>query len=108
MATITSDNRAAWQALADSLAPQFPSSGKRVKVNKGKKNLGVTGVVTWHGRDRYYSTRYKSEAQLHLMDMRGRDGFRVKIQPDGDGLAFFVSADNVEVLLSESREGKTE
>lgn len=96
-AVINSDNRDAWQALADSLSGQFPSVGKDVAVYEGK-HLGKSGVVKWHGRNRYYSTRYKTPAQLHLMDMRGREGFCVQVETE-TGEKFFVPAEYVQVQI---------
>ena len=48
MSVINSENRAAWQALADGFRSQFPSKGKTVKIVKGKHE-GKQGVVTYHG-----------------------------------------------------------
>lgn len=98
MTIIRAEDRAAWQALADKLAAQFPSVGKRVRVVAGRKHLGVDGIVTWHGRDRYADTRHLSDAQLHLRDMEGRRGFRIGIRPLNGGPVFFISADSVEVI----------
>jgi len=97
MSAINSDTREAWQQLANDLGPQRPSVGKRVRVVSGK-HLGDEGQVTWHGVDRFTDTRYLSDAQLHLRDMEGRRGFRVRIQSEGEN--FFVSADKVEVINS--------
>ena len=98
MSAINSDTREAWQQLANDLSPQRPSVGKRVRVVEGRKYLGDEGQVTWHGVDRFADTRYLSDAQLHLRDMEGRRGFRVRIDTGSD--SFFVSADKVEVINS--------
>jgi len=100
MAIITSENRDAWQDLANKLAPQFPSVGKRVCVVSGRNHLNVEGIVFWHGRDKFASTQFKTSAQLMLRDMEGRRGFRIGIKTN-DGEKFFVSADCVEVLCEE-------
>lgn len=97
MAIINSDNRDAWQQLANDLAAQYPSKGKRVRVTEGK-HKGTTGLVVWHGRNKFYDLHYKTDAQLHLMDMAGRAGFRVLVFPGGNGDKFFVDADKVEVI----------
>lgn len=96
MALITSENRDAWQTLANDLSAQFPSVGKRVRVISGRKHLGKVGIVRWHGPDKFADNRYKSDAQLMLRDLRGRDGFRVRVESDGE--FFFIGADKVEVI----------
>lgn len=96
-AIYTQENRDAWQKIADTCKPQFPSRGKTVIVTSGKKQLGVTGVVTWHGVNKFYNIQYKTDAQLGLMDMRGREGSSVRIQPT-TGEAFFVVAEYVTVV----------
>lgn len=95
MAAINADTREAWQKLADSLASQYPSVGKHVRVVNGKYT-GQHGIVFYHGHDKFYDTHYKSNAQLHLIDMIGRTGFRVGIKSDHN--KFFTSADDVEVI----------
>jgi hypothetical protein len=94
---INSDNRSAWQDLADHLAPNRPDKGRRVRIERGKYQ-GKIGLVTWHGPDKFANTRYKSEAQLHLRDMAGREGFRIRVQPDEGGQAFFTNAEYATVL----------
>lgn len=89
------DNRDAWQKLIDDLSVNRPSKGKRVRVTSGKHKEKI-GYVLWHGHNKFYDVRYKTDAQLHLMDMTGREGFRVQI--DVGGNKFFVDADKVEVL----------
>ena len=39
---------------------------------------------------------YRTPAQLDLRDLRGRDGFRIRVESDGE--SFFVGADQVEVI----------
>jgi len=95
MTTITAETRDAWQRLANDVAPQRPSVGKRVRVTSGK-HAGKDGLVTWHGRDNFANNYYQSDAQLHLRDMCGRDGFRVRVDTGSE--TFFVGADKVEVI----------
>jgi hypothetical protein len=88
----------------ETLTPAFekaqgnkPSAGRRVKVCSGKKHLGESGVVTWHGKDKFGSgDRYHSDVQAALSNAIGRIGYRVRIQPE-NGEPFFVSADYVEI-----------
>ena len=96
MALITSENRDARQQLADDMSAQFPGVGKRVRVTAGRKHLGRVGIVRWHGPDKFANTYYKSDAQLMLRDLRGRDGFRIRVESDGE--FFFIAADKVEVV----------
>lgn len=98
---ITSENRQAWQAIADSCEAKRPSAGKLVRVSSGKHS-GETGIVTWHGIDRFADTRFQTDAQLQMRDMMGTFGFRVRVQPES-GTAFFVSADKVEVIAEVKR-----
>ena len=96
MAIFTSENRDGWQRLFDDVAAQRPSVGKHVRVVEGK-HTGKSGIVTWHGRDKYSDDYYKSDAQLALRDACGRDGFRIRIQTESE--CFFVNADKVSVEL---------
>lgn len=98
MSAITSENASGWQKLADSVEPNRPTVGRRVRVTEGRKWLGSEGVVTVHWRDSGSSAwRYGGDANLHLRDMAGRYGFRVKVRR-GDGVEFWCDADKVEVL----------
>lgn len=97
MALITSENRTAWQNLANDLSGQFPGRGKTVRVVSGKKHINKTGVVFWHGPDKFANTRYKSDAQLMLRDLSGREGFRIGVETQ-DGEKFFIAAERVEVI----------
>lgn len=95
MAIFILDNREAWQQLTNDLAPQYPSVGKYVHVTTGK-NSGKEGFVTWHGINKFASTQFCTDAQLHLRDMEGRRGFRVCINTGNE--RFYVDADKVEVI----------
>lgn len=96
MPAINSDTRGAWQDLANQTATNRPSKGKQVRVTEGR-HAGKIGIVTWHGASRYRETRYCSDAQLHLRDMVGREGFRCGVRTDS-GETFFVDADKVDVI----------
>lgn len=88
----------AWADLSAKLEPDRPSVGKTVKVVKGRKHLGVTGKVIWHGEDTFDdSTRYLDSAQLYLREIEGRRGYRIRIESETEG-KFFLNADYVEVL----------
>jgi hypothetical protein len=95
MCVITSENRDAWQAIADRASSNYPAVGKRVRVTKGK-NAGKEGQVTWHGRNEYYDNRYTTPAMMMLQDINGREGFRVRVCTATE--KFFVNAENVEVI----------
>jgi hypothetical protein len=100
MPTFTAENRDAWNALFASVADQRPSVGKLVRVVDGRKHKGEEGRVVWHGEDRYYMAqhrRFMSDAQSALNEARGRNGWRVRIQPE-EGESFFVNAAYVEVI----------
>ncbi len=92
---VNSDTRNAWQKLADDCKETRPSKGKRVRVTSGK-HKGKEGLVTWHGRDKYYSTRYQTTAQLWLRDFMGTHGYRCRIQTATE--SFFVAAEKVEII----------
>jgi len=98
MALITSENRGAWQGLADDCAKTRPSKGKRVRVTSGK-HKGKEGIVTWHGRDQFADTRYQTDAQLMLRDFMGTWGFRCRISTASE--SFFVKAEKVEIIPDE-------
>lgn len=98
MALITSENRNAWQGLADDCAKTRPSKGKRVRVTSGK-HKGKEGIVTWHGRDQFADNRYQTDAQLMLRDFMGTWGFRCRISTASE--SFFVKAEKVEIIHDE-------
>lgn len=98
MAIFTNENASAWQSLFDSVSKDRPSVGKRVRVAKGRKHLGIEGVVVWHGVNRYANTRYLSDAQQAMRDAMGTFGYRVGIQPDDGTEKFYVDADKVEII----------
>lgn len=93
--------RSDWETLVkvfENVALDRPSVGKTVKIVKGRKHLGETGLVTWHGKDRYMNMdRYYTDVQAAMAYAIGKIGYRVRVQPES-GEAFFVSADYVEVV----------
>ncbi len=98
MSCINSDTVDFWRQLANDLSAQRPSYGKRVRVTVGRKHIGKEGTVERHQVSRYGSAfRYGGEANLHMREMAGRDGFVCLVRDDG-GVAFWVPAENVEVL----------
>lgn len=98
MSVITSENRAAWQSLANVCSEQRPDVGRKVKVTGGRKHIGKAGVVRIHKLSKYSTAfRYATDAQAQLREMAGRSGYCVLVQPDGGGESFWVDADKVEV-----------
>lgn len=97
MSAVNADAAEAWRVLAVKVAEQRPDTGKRVRVTSGK-HAGVEGVVVKHARSKFKSDRYVSEASRHLRDLVGREGFAVRVLPDGGGERFWVNAEKVEVL----------
>jgi hypothetical protein len=93
-------SRSDWESLVvvfENVAKDRPSVGCTVKVVKGRKHVGETGKVAWHGKDKYLNMdRYQTDVQVALADAIGKIGYRVRIQPEY-GEAFFVSAEYVEV-----------
>lgn len=91
-------NKAARQELADRCDKERPSAGRRVKVVNGFKHLGISGVVTWHGKDKFarrldqFSLLHQNPSDQLLIEMVGKYGYRVRVQPDGGGEPFFVKA----------------
>lgn len=99
MPAITAENAAGWQKIAEDLAPQRPSVGKWVRVLEGRKHVGKIGQVVRHERDRYDRVeRYRSEASMHFIDMRGREGFVVLVQDARNPSRFWVKASYVVVV----------
>lgn len=87
------DKDAAWSALAEiSKTAWSPRKGKLVNITRGK-HKGESGVVFWHGKDRYrYSNQYQTGIQSTMSDILGRFGFRIGVKTDS-GEKFFVSAE---------------
>ena len=97
MTTFTADNAQMWRDLFESVQARRPSVGKTVRVVSGKKHIGKSGQVIWHGEDKFYSTRYRADAQESMREAMGLHGFRVGIKT-ADGEKFFVGADKVEII----------
>lgn len=94
MPAINSENREAWQALANEVSKDRPYVGRRVTVTGGRKHKGKSGEVVRHERDRYVDAfRYGNEAQHHMTQMRGRYGYVVLIDTGTE--RFWTKADNV-------------
>lgn len=102
MSAINTETWAAWQHIAAEASKTRPSVGCRIRVNDGRKHRGAEGLVVHHMVSRYYDPfRYASEAQAHMREMRGREGYVVRVRPD-EGPEFWVRADYVQVLESAS------
>lgn len=104
MPAINSDTVDFWRQLAKDLEPQRPSPGKQVKVTGGRKHKGKSGIVLRHMRSHFkdYLWQYGSEANLHMRDLRGREGFVILVHPN-DGPDFWVDADKVEVISNDGK-----
>lgn len=89
---------AAMPAICEKASVDAPRVGRRVRVVRGKKSVGVVGVVVWHGADRFQSTRYGTAFSDALRASRGREGYRVGIRSDSGGPTVFVRADYVELV----------
>jgi hypothetical protein len=88
------------QKVAENTADQRPGVGKRVLITKGRKHINKTGIVFWHGWDKFNSpTRYMSNAQITMAEILGRHGFRIGVETE-DGERFYCPADYAEVLNS--------
>ena len=98
MPTITAENRDAWHALITDVAKHRPVVGTTVTITTGKYK-GQTGRVTWHGVDQYASTQFLDSALLMLQQMHGREGYRIRVQPE-TGAAFFTKAQYANVLTA--------
>lgn len=99
MPAINEDTREFWQQLADDLSAQRPYPGRRIEIVKGRKHKGKTGIVRRHMPDRYYDAfRYASEASAHMIQMAGREGYVVLVDPE-NGPSFWVRADYTKVLV---------
>lgn len=98
MAVINSDNRQAWQNLANEAGKNRPSVDKRVKIVKGRKHKGKEGIVIRHIRDQYDTTwRYCPEASAMLREMNGRSGYVIQVRTESNE-TFWVKADYSEIL----------
>ena len=98
MSAINEDTRAAWQAIADELSKQRPHAGRRVRVVGGRKHKGKEGLVERHQLSKYGDAyRYASEAQAHMRDMAGRDGWVCLVRTDA-GETFWINAQHTEVV----------
>lgn len=90
----------AWQAigkLAEGMAAERPSVGKRVTVTGGRKHKGKVGTVFYHRPDAFgHPFRYCNDMQRAMREARGTNGFRVGIETD-DGEKFFTAANQVTV-----------
>lgn len=93
MPAITSENRDAWQAIANDCSKQRPYVGRLVKIVEGRKHKGKQGKVVRHMLDKYFDAfRYGSEASHHLTQMMGRHGYVVLVEQEC-GNRFWVRAD---------------
>jgi hypothetical protein len=99
MSAINGDTVEAWREIAKDLSAQRPYPGRRVEIVGGRKHKGRVGVVLIHCRDQYSSAfRYGGEANLHMREMAGRDGFVVKCRDEMTNEIFWCKADYTKVL----------
>lgn len=96
MPVINDTTRDAWQSLANKLALDRPSVGKRVQVQRGKRK-GKQGIVTRHMLDKFSRAyRYGGDASHHFKDMAGRAGWCCLVDTGTE--TFWTKADNVTIL----------
>ena len=94
MSIITAENAPIIQSLLQSVNMEKPNEGQIVKIMFGKR-IGKIGVVKKHMRSRFVNPyRYGSEMQHYMTDARGRWGFVVLVECEGEK-AFWVDADKV-------------
>lgn len=102
MSAINADTAEGWRKIAAQLEAQRPSAGKTVRVVGGRKHKGKIGTVQVHKLSRYSDAyRYASEAQAHMRDMRGRDGWVCRVLVLGAGSyseAVWIDARHLEVI----------
>ena len=90
-------SRESGQELANALSEGRPNVGARVTVVDGKKHIGKTGDVFWHGKDKYSKAfMYGSPFSQSCSNIVGTYGFRVGIKTE-EGEKFFVPAECVKV-----------
>jgi hypothetical protein len=95
---MNAETRTAWADVARQVSAQRPDVGKRVRVTSGKR-AGTVGTVERHQRSKYgQAFRYGGEANLHLREMAGRNGFAVRVRPEEGGEAFWTGGQSVEVI----------
>jgi hypothetical protein len=81
MSIINEQTKDFWQKLAVDLDATRPSIGKFVRIEGGRKHKGKTGRVIRHQIDKFGTAyRYKSDAQAHMADMRGREGWACQVE----------------------------
>lgn len=109
MTHMNADTRATWQNVANNTAVDRPSAGKTVTIVKGRKHKNKTGVVVWHGINKFYDTRYDSPAMASMREIIGREGYSVKVKT-ASGETFFVPAEYtfVEVEYNQPQPAKVE
>ena len=92
---ITKVKTKTWIGLGKFLEEDCPSKGKRVEVTKGK-HKGKTGIVFWHGKDRFkYTNQFDTPVTEWAGNLMGISGFRCGVDSEGD--KFFVSSEDVEI-----------
>lgn len=95
MALITAENAPVLQGLFNEVGKARPNPGTLVRVMYGK-HTGKVGVVRKHFQSRYSTAyRYASGMSAHMLDARGRSGWCISVDADGD--RFHVDADKVMV-----------
>jgi hypothetical protein len=98
--TVYSLDRDKLQGLANTFATYRPTVGRLVRVTGTKAHVGKVGRVMWHGPNRFDSSgRWCDTNSAFARECRGREGYRVRIQPEDGGEAFFTSADMTMVCI---------
>lgn len=86
-----------------------PAVGDQCTVTGGTykircKHLGKSGVIRWHGPDKFAGRQYGDPDSHHLTYCMGRHRFRVQIET-ADGEKFFTKAEYLDIPTKPIRKG---
>lgn len=94
--TISEDNRQAWIDVAKQSKNPL---NKTCKINKGRKNKGMTVFVKRLMEDKYYDWRYTSEASRLLKQINGTVGYVALVYDVADPQnTFWVKSKYLEII----------
>ena len=82
----------AWDAMKDIAENTWsPRKGTRVNIVRGK-HKGKSGIVFWHGTDKYAYVVGRTAIQDTMREIIGKYGYRIGVRTD-DGKKIFTSAE---------------